>query len=111
MKGETPASLLILIPAYNEEERIEPVLRDYAEYFGKYYGGKFQIVVVLNGCRDNTLGVVERVATEFPAIQPLEFREPIGKVQAGFCAGIALQVLSSLETNWPLSPPGAVRSG
>ena len=26
------ASLLLLIPAYNEEHRIEPVLRDYAQY-------------------------------------------------------------------------------
>jgi dolichol-phosphate mannosyltransferase len=72
-------SLLILIPAYNEEARIEPVLRDYADFFGKNYSGKFQIVVVLNGCRDNTLGVVQKVAAEFPAIRALEFKEPIGK--------------------------------
>ena len=52
-------SLLILIPAYNEECRIEPVLRDYAAFFQKNYSGKFQIVVVLNGCTDNTLGVVQ----------------------------------------------------
>ena len=74
------ASLLILIPAYNEERRIEPVLRDFAEFFGKNYSGKFQIVVVLNGCTDDTLGVVRRVAAEFPAIlRALEFTEPIGK--------------------------------
>ena len=72
-------SLLILVPAYNEEQRIEPVLRSYAQYFQKEYRGKFQIVVVLNGCRDNTLGVVQVVAKEFPAISALEFKEPIGK--------------------------------
>lgn len=72
-------SLLLLIPAYNEEHRIEPVLRDYARYFQQEYHGKFQLVVVLNGCRDNTLGVVQRVAVEYPAISALEFREPIGK--------------------------------
>jgi len=73
-------SLLLLIPAYNEERRIEPVLRDYAQFFEKNYSGKFQIVVVLNGCTDNTLGVVRRVAAEFPAVlRALEFREPIGK--------------------------------
>ena len=55
-------SLLLLVPAYNEEKRIEPVLRDYAQYFRTHYTGKFQMVVVLNGCRDNTLGVVQRVA-------------------------------------------------
>ena len=72
-------SLLLLIPAYNEERRIEPVLRDYAQFFGTHYSGKFQLVVVLNGCTDNTLGVVQRVAAEFPAIRPLEFKEPIHK--------------------------------
>ena len=75
----TPSSLLLLIPAYNEEHRIEPVLRDYAQYFKQQYTGKFQLVVVLNGCRDNTRGVVERVALDFPFISALEFAEPIGK--------------------------------
>ena len=75
----TSPSLLILIPAYNEEQRIEPVLREYANYFQREYSGKFQIVVVLNGCRDNTLGVVQRVAKEFPSVSALEFKEPIGK--------------------------------
>lgn len=72
-------SLLILIPAYNEERRIEPVLRDYAQFFGKNYSGKFQIVVVLNGCTDNTLGVVQKVAAEFPVVRADEFKQPIGK--------------------------------
>jgi glycosyltransferase involved in cell wall biosynthesis len=77
--ADTQPSVLLLIPAYNEEERIGPVLRAYAEYFRKNYAGAFRTVVVLNGCRDNTLGVVEKVAEEFPEIEPLNFEEPIGK--------------------------------
>ncbi len=72
-------SLLLLIPAYNEEARIEPVLRLYADFFGRNYPGKFQLVVVLNGCRDNTLGVVQRVAQDFPTVRWLDFPAPIGK--------------------------------
>ncbi len=72
-------SLLLLIPAYNEERRIEPVLRDYATYFQKNYLGKFQLVVVLNGCKDNTLAVVQRVAAEHPAVSALNFPDAIGK--------------------------------
>jgi dolichol-phosphate mannosyltransferase len=71
--------LLLLIPAYNEEQRIEPVLREYAQFFRKRYQGKFQVVVVLNGCVDDTLGVVERVAAEYPEIRALNFPAPIGK--------------------------------
>ena len=72
-------SLLLLIPAYNEEARIEPVLRRYADFFGRNYSGTFQLVVVLNGCRDNTLGVVQRVAKDFPSVSFLDFPAPIGK--------------------------------
>ncbi len=74
----TEHSLLLLIPAYNEERRIEPVLRDYGRYFQQRYPGKFQLVVVLNGCTDNTLGVVQRAAAEYPFIRALEF-DAIGK--------------------------------
>jgi len=75
----TSPSLLLLIPAYNEEGRIEPVLRAYGAYFAANYPGKFQLVVVLNGCRDNTMGVVNRVALDYPAISAIDFPAPIGK--------------------------------
>jgi glycosyltransferase involved in cell wall biosynthesis len=77
--AEDYPSVLLLIPAYNEEDRIEPVLRSYAEYFRRNYQGKFQLVVVLNGCRDNTLGVVRRVGADFPEVSSLDFAAPIGK--------------------------------
>lgn len=72
-------SLLLLIPAYNEEERIAPALRQFASYFQDEFPGRFQLFVVLNGCRDNTLGVVQSVAKEFPSIRALNFPDPIGK--------------------------------
>ena len=77
--AEAHPSVLLLIPAFNEEDRIEPVLRGYAEYFRRNYQGKFQLVVVLNGCRDGTLGVTQRVGAEFPEVSALEFPAPIGK--------------------------------
>ncbi len=75
----TEPSLLLLIPAYNEEQRIEPMLREYGRYFQEQYHGKFQLVVVLNGCRDNTKAVVERVAKDVPSVSFLDFPDPIGK--------------------------------
>lgn len=88
--------MLLLIPAYNEEKRIEPVLREYAEYFPNNYKGKFQLTVVLNGCRDNTIGVVRRVAEEYPGtINFMEFADPIGKGGA-LIEGLKLAPLADL---------------
>jgi glycosyltransferase involved in cell wall biosynthesis len=88
-------SLLLLIPAYNEERRIEPVLRDYGRYFQGHYHGKFQLVVVLNGCKDDTIGVVRRVGADFPSIGALEFPGAIGKGGA-LIEGLKLAPLADL---------------
>jgi glycosyltransferase involved in cell wall biosynthesis len=88
-------SLLILIPAYNEEARIEPVLREYAQFFQAHYSGKTQILVVLNGCTDDTLGVVRRVAADYFSVSALEFREAIGKGGA-LIEGLKLAPLADL---------------
>ena len=92
---QSPPSLLLLIPAYNEQERIGPVLREYASFFQKNYEGKFQLVVVLNGCVDNTLGVVRDPASEYPCISALEFPAPIGKGGA-LIEGLKLAPLGDL---------------
>jgi len=88
-------SLVLLVPAYNEERRIEPVLRDYAAFFRDHHQGKFQLVVVLNGCRDNTLGIVRKAAAEFPSISALEFPQAIGKGGA-LIEGLKLAPLADL---------------
>jgi glycosyltransferase involved in cell wall biosynthesis len=77
--AETVPSLLLLIPAHNEEQRIGPVLREFAEHFRRHYPERSRIVVVLNGCRDNTEGVVRQVAAVFPEVTHLNFPERIGK--------------------------------
>ena len=73
----------IIIPAYNEEKRIEKTVRDYAEYFKE----KAEILIVLNGCRDKTGEIVRDLKKNLSNIEYLEFSEAIGKgraVQEGF---------------------------
>jgi len=72
-------SILLLIPAYNEESRIGPVLGAYALYFREHHPDNFHLVVVLNGCTDDTLGVVERASEQFPEISHVNIPEPVGK--------------------------------
>jgi glycosyltransferase involved in cell wall biosynthesis len=71
--------LLILIPAYNEAQRIGKMLESYAQFFREKTPNRFEILVVLNGCIDNTREIVEHHQTQFPEIQWVEFEKPIGK--------------------------------
>jgi len=108
----TEPSLLLLIPAYNEEDRIEPVLREYMRYFEQHYQGSFQLVVVLNGCRDNTLGKVQRVAADYPALRALDFPDPIGKGGAlieGLKLAPAADVVGYVDADGA-SPPRALHA-
>ncbi|MBI5684865.1 MAG: glycosyltransferase [Verrucomicrobia bacterium] len=57
--------LTIVIPAYNEEAVIEETLRD----IEKRLPIPHQIIVVNDHSRDDTAGIVERLATEFPHIR------------------------------------------
>lgn len=91
----TAPSLLLLIPAYNEEARIGPVLAEYAEYFFRHYSGRFRIVVVLNGCRDNTIGVVRAAEQKYLSISHTEFPAAIGKGGA-LIEGLKLAPLADL---------------
>lgn len=72
-------NLVILIPAYNEEARIGPTLRTWGQYLQAHYKGEYRIVVVLNGCRDRTLQVVQEAAAEVPKISWTIFEAAIGK--------------------------------
>ena len=78
-RSPSDPSLLLLIPAFNEEQRIRPVLESYARSFREHYHGRWEILVVLNGCEDRTAAVVESVAKQFPEIRYLDIPERIGK--------------------------------
>lgn len=67
----------IVIPAYNEEKRIGKTLEEYARFFeerkkiGELRG--FEILVVLNACKDNTLEVVKEKQKKYKEIIFLNF--------------------------------------
>lgn len=71
--------ITLIIPAYNEEKRIAPTLQAYAEYFDSQYGEQYDLLVVLNGCRDNTEAVVQAAEQKHPRIQHITIEEAIGK--------------------------------
>ena len=83
---QTPAPLRIIIPACDEALRIVPVLRSYCSYFQS----RATILVVANGCVDDTAALVRELQAEFGNLELLEIRGRVGKgcaVRAGFVTG------------------------
>ncbi len=86
MRESTVPQLRIIIPAYNEAARIGATLREYCSYFGSTAA----IVVVANGCTDDTVGVIREAQERFDNLSFVEVRGAVGKgcaVRAGFETG------------------------
>jgi len=57
--------LSIVIPAYNEQERIGPILEQYLKYFTKKYNSNYDIIVAVDGT-DGTKDVVKNLSRKYP---------------------------------------------
>ena len=68
------ARISIVIPAHNEEKRIEKTLLEYYAYF-KEKSANFELVIVLNACKDKTPEIVKKIAKGKKEIIILEFKE------------------------------------
>ncbi|GAB4496293.1 MAG: glycosyltransferase family 2 protein [Anaerolineales bacterium] len=83
----TPAHLSIIIPAYNEAQRLPNTLGQ-ALKFIEQQPYTSEIVVVENGSRDNTLQIAQNFAAQYPQVRVLHNAQP-GKgraVQTGMLA-------------------------
>jgi glycosyltransferase involved in cell wall biosynthesis len=100
-------SLLLIVPAHNEEERIAAVLRGYAGHFQRHFRGVFRLLVVLNDCTDNTLAEVQSLEAEFPAIGHIDFPGRIGRGGAlieGLKRGADMEWIGYVNADGATSP-------
>lgn len=67
--------LSLIIPAYNEENRIRKALDSCINVLGRGY----EIIVVINGSMDRTLEVVKELNKEHEQIKYLNYPEALGK--------------------------------
>ena len=63
--------LYIIIPAYNEEENIEKVAREWHEIVEKI-GNNSKIVIINDGSKDNTLQILKNLEKELPCLIALD---------------------------------------
>ena len=74
----SPPDLSVVIPAYNEEDRLEPVLRSMVEYF-RARSRSVEVLVVDDGSRDGTSALVQALAAEFGEIRLIRLAANRGK--------------------------------
>ena len=72
-------SISIIIPAHNEEKRIGKTLEEYGKFFERKRKSKeiknFEIIVVLNACKDRTIDVARRAEKKWKRIRHLDFEK------------------------------------
>lgn len=73
--------LSVIIPAYNEEQRIAPTLASVDDFLATS-GLSYEIVVVDDGSRDGTVALVDEIARTRPAIRCIPTRPNRGKGHA-----------------------------
>jgi dolichol-phosphate mannosyltransferase len=73
--GRLVPEVRIVIPAHDEAARIEGTVRDFCDHFGD----RATVVVVANGCADETVSIVRSLRREYPNLQLVDITHPIGK--------------------------------
>jgi dolichyl-phosphate beta-glucosyltransferase len=70
--------LSVIIPAYNEELRLEPTVRDAVAYF-RSTGRPFELIVVDDGSRDDTSALAHRLSEELSEVRLIRLAANHGK--------------------------------
>ena len=96
--------LSIVVPAYNEEHRLPPTLARLAAYLASQ-PMRWEIIVVDDGSRDDTCGVVERAMATIPNLRLVRQRPNRGKgaaVRRGMLAARGpIRVMSDADGSMP----------
>lgn len=71
--------LSIVVPAYNEEDRLVPMMDAYLAFFQPRYGDDIEILVVVNGSTDHTEPLARAYEASHPQVKVFVEPRPIGK--------------------------------
>lgn len=72
--------ITLIIPAHNEAQRLPATLRRYVGALAQRYGvQRFEVLVVANGCTDNTVAVAVEQARRLPQVRVITIPEAVGK--------------------------------
>ncbi|MEK6934312.1 MAG: dolichyl-phosphate beta-glucosyltransferase [Nanoarchaeota archaeon] len=61
--------LSIIIPAHNEENRIKKTLQEYIKFFNSKLKNNYEILIIPNGCTDNTVKIIKDLSKKYKTIK------------------------------------------
>jgi glycosyltransferase involved in cell wall biosynthesis len=88
--------ITLIVPAHNEAARLPGTVTAYADALEALYPGGHEIIVVANGCSDDTAAIARGLQSRVAALRVIDIPEEIGKggaVLEGFRAAQAPVVL------------------
>lgn len=99
--------LSIVIPAKNEEKRINRTLKTYGSFFANQkLSNEIEIIVVVNNTSDSTLKIISECSKKYPFIKALETKYASGKggaVSLGFLMSKG-EYVSYVDADGSVSP-------
>ena len=91
-------AISLVIPAYNEEQRLPPFLQSVRPYMTRAYGDSYEVIVVDDGSRDRSAELVEEASRDWPQLRVIRQPANRGKgcaVRTGILASRGRLVLFS----------------
>ena len=68
---DSDSSVSIVIPCYNEEDKIELTLRNISQYMAEYFPGRdYELLPVNDGSTDKTSEIINTLSNQIPQIVP-----------------------------------------
>jgi dolichol-phosphate mannosyltransferase len=80
--------LSVIIPVFNEESQIKESLQTVARIL-IINNIKYEFIIINDGSKDNTWGVLKNIASELPNIHAISLSRNFGK-EASICAGLEI---------------------
>lgn len=98
--------LSIIIPAFNEEERITPTLRSLSRFL-RGLGLRYEILVVDDGSTDGTVALIKHLGEDIPHLRCVRCAENRGKghaVRVGMLAAVGeVRVMYDADGSMPVA--------
>jgi dolichyl-phosphate beta-glucosyltransferase len=109
-----PRALSLVVPAYNEANRLPSYLESVQSYFDSALGLNYEVIVVDDGSDDNTEALVREYISDWPELRYIRHRHNSGKGSAlrtgAFSASGSILLFTDADGATPIECEYALRA-